>query len=424
MKDSSLRIESHGGISTSPVELAGRMLLEPDTYLDDDTVRLVCSRLREADPVHRVEHPDYPAVWALTRRDDIREVETQSRVFLQGRTQLLSREEERLESVSVYGRPLSLIHMDGEEHRIYRGLTSSWFTPRNLGALSKRVDELAARAVERMIELGDSCDFVEDIATDYPLQVIFSLLGLPEEDYSLLLRVSKALSGAQDMQMSAGMDRESALDAFYEYFSDLTDKRRASPTEDLASVIANSRLPGDVSMELGRTIWYYIIFAVAGHDTTTRSLAGGLRAFIERPYELARLRQDRGLLDTAVNEVLRWVTPVKHFTRIACASYRLGDKEIRPNDVIFLSYPAGNTDPEAFPQPDRFDIGRPRVDHLAFGAGPHYCLGSNVARIELRALFAHLLPRLQAAEFNGEPCMIRSNLIGGLQKLPLRYVIE
>jgi cytochrome P450 len=404
---------------------AGRMLLEPDTYTDDRLVQRICGVLREQAPISFVDHPEYPPLWAITRHRDIREVELHPDDFIQGRHSFLfSLDQERKESESAYPPSRNIIHMDGEEHRQVRAVTASWFTPKNLRALDDSVNNLARRATNKMAELGGTCDFVQDIAMDYPLQVIMSLLGLPESDYPFMLRVSKAMAGTQDPEVEPELEREDVLAAFFSYFTHVTEQRRAHPTEDLASAIANANLPGDVSLALADTVWYYIIFALAGHDTTTRALAGGLQAFVEHPEQLARLQADAGLLEGAPNEIIRWVTPVKHVCRTTTHKCDIGGHTFQPGDVLFLSYPGANFDPEAFAHPQVFDIGRSPNGHLAFGIGVHFCLGAQLARMEVRALLKELVPRLRSIGLAGEPKLMRSNVIGGLKRLPIHYEMD
>jgi cytochrome P450 len=214
-----------------------------------------------------------------------------------------------------------------------------------------------------------------------------------------------------------------ALLDFFAYFQALTAARRAAPTDDLASAIANARVDGEYLSDFD-TASYYVIIATAGHDTTSSTIAGGLHALISHPFELERLRSDPGLLPTAVDEMIRWVTPVKEFMRTATADTSVAGVPVAAGESVLLSYPSANRDEEVFDDPFRFDAGRDPNKHLAFGFGVHYCLGAALARMEARALFAELLPRLESIELAGPPEWVATTFVGGLKHLPVRYTLK
>ena len=207
---------------------------------------------------------------------------------------------------------------------------------------------------------------------------------------------------------------------FFVYFSALTDARKAEPTSDLASVIANATIDGE-PIGIMEQISYYVIVATAGHDTTSSAMAGGLQALIEHPDQLARLQADPSLLPTAVDEIIRWVTPVKHFMRNCTTTYELRGHTFEKGDAVLLSYPSANRDEEVFTDPFRFDVGRTPNKHLAFGFGVHYCLGAMLARMEIKAVLTELLPRLRSIELAGEPAEMQTLFVGGLKRLPIAY---
>jgi cytochrome P450 len=260
----------------------------------------------------------------------------------------------------------------------------------------------------------------------YPLNVILAILGLPESDYPRVLRLTQELFGASDPELSRGQNLEDLVEVvtdFFVYFTELTQARRANPTDDLASVIANARIDGQPMGDM-ETISYYVIAATAGHDTTASAMAGGLQALLEHPDQLARLQADPSLLGTAVDEMIRWVTPVKHFMRNATTDYGLHGHQFREGDAVLLSYPSANRDESVFPDPFTFDVGRQPNKQLAFGFGIHYCLGHLLARMEMRALFGELVRRLDWAELNGEPELMQTLFVGGLKRLPIRYALK
>jgi cytochrome P450 len=277
-----------------------------------------------------------------------------------------------------------------------------------------------------MADYGGECDFATQIAAHYPLYVILSLLGLPESDFPRLLKLTQELFGGDDDEFRRGTTPEELLATlldFFAYFQDITNARRATPTGDLASAIANARVDGEFLSDIDIAS-YYVIIATAGHDTTSSTISGGLHALIEHPGELASLRDDPALLPTAADEMIRWVTPVKEFMRTATADAEVGGITIKEGEAVLLSYPSGNRDEEVFTDPFRFDAGRDPNKHLAFGFGVHYCLGAALARIETRALFAELLPRLESIELAGRPEWTATTFVGGLKHLPIRYSLK
>ena len=299
--------------------------------------------------------------------------------------------------------------------------------PGNLKKLEARMSELAKRYVDLMMEKGPTCDFAREIAVYYPLHVIMSILGVPESDEPLMLRLTQELFGGADPDMK----RQDAEDAagtntimdFFIYFNKMTAERRACPGEDLASVIANAKLKGCPLGDL-ETASYYIIVATAGHDTTSSTIAGGLRALIENPDQMAKLKADPALLGSAVDEMIRWATPVQHFMRTAMEDRELRGKTIKKGDALQLLYISGNRDEEAFPEPFKFRVDREPNRHVAFGYGAHVCLGQHLAKMEAKAFFKELLGRLQSIELAGESKRIQSTFVTGLKTLPVRYSIR
>jgi cytochrome P450 len=207
---------------------------------------------------------------------------------------------------------------------------------------------------------------------------------------------------------------------FFQYFVALTADRRANPTDDLASVIANATIDGQPLNDFD-TASYYVIIATAGHDTTSSSIAGGLEALLRHPDQLARLRDDPSLGPNAVEEMIRWVTPVKEFMRTATEDRAVGGVTIPPGDAVYLAYLSANRDEDVFEDPFRFDVGRPDNKQLAFGYGVHFCLGAHLARLELRIFFEELLARVEDLQLAGEAARSATVFVGGLKHLPVSY---
>jgi cytochrome P450 len=414
-------------VATEPMtaDAAGRVFVSPEAYADEEYFHQACSVLRRESPIHLVEVEGYPPFYALTRHADVFEAERNSDVFHNApRPVLLELERERI--LKQAGELATLIHMDDPEHRAYRGLTADWFQPRSLARLESRIAELARRAVDRMEEAGGTCDFSQDIAAPMPLEVILSILGLPESDYPKMLELTRQLFGGEDPEYARGGSFEDYMAVIYDffvYFGALTDERRACPTEDLASVIANATLDGEPIGPF-QLISYYLIIATAGHDTTSFSMASGLQALIDNPDQLARLQSDPDLVSTAVDEMIRWATPVRHFMRTLTEPYVLSGHEFAEGEQVLLSYWSANRDEDVFADPFRFDVGRSPNKHLAFGFGAHYCLGAALAKMELRAFFAELIPRLRSIELAGKPALTQSTFVGGLKHLPISYELS
>ncbi|TCP53154.1 cytochrome P450 [Tamaricihabitans halophyticus] len=405
---------------------AAAILGDPNSYANEHRLHEACAMLRRDSPVHWAEPEWAYPFWAITKHADVQEVERNHEIFRNSPRSVLTRKEmdDLREQQGEYIR--SLVHMDNPDHKVYRAIGADWFNPRAMRKLQLRVDELAANYVDRMAELGGKCDFVADVAVHYPLYVILSLLGLPESDFPRMLQLTQELFGGADPDRRRGesqADLMAPLMDFFNYFNELTRARRQSPTDDLASAIANAAPGGEYLSDLDAAS-YYVIVATAGHDTTSSSIAGGLHALLTHPEQLAKLRAEPALLPTAVEEMIRWVTPVKSFMRTAVEDYSLRDVRIHAGESVLLSYPSANRDEDVFEDPFTFDIARNPNRHLAFGTGVHYCLGAALARMEARSLFAALLPRLRDIELAGEPRQVVTTFVGGLKYLPIRYQLN
>jgi cytochrome P450 len=406
------------------IETAGQVFTDPSAYADETRFHAATTLLRRQSPVHWVDGGDtYRPFWALTRHADVMEVERDNARFLSAPRPLLApiaAEQLAIEKGEVLR---TLIHMDEPDHKAYRQVAATWFQPNSLKRLEDRMNELAVRFVDRMIELGDHCDFVRDVAVHYPLYVILSLLGLPESDFERMLQLTQQLFGGDDPELQRSTDLEeqfTVLLDFFNYFTALTQSRRDHPTEDLASALANAKINGEYLPDMDLAS-YYVIIATAGHDTTSSTIAGGLLALLQHPDELARLKADPGLLTTAVDEMIRWVTPVKEFMRTATEDAVVGGTKIAAGDSLYLAYLSANRDEDVFDEPFRFDAGRTPNKHLAFGFGPHFCLGAQLARLETRALFAELLSRVDEISLAGSPTSSATVFVGGLKTLPISY---
>ncbi|CAN3127337.1 cytochrome P450 [Mycobacterium sp. smrl_JER01] len=420
-------------MSSSTMDLdsqeAAKALADPKAYADDARLHAALAHLRAHNPVAYVEHGPYRPFWAVTKHADIMAIERANDLFLsEPRPLLVTAEADDLaKSQQEMGLGLrTLIHMDDPHHRKVRAIGADWFRPKAMRDLKIRVDELAKRYVDRMRDIGPECDFVTDIAVNFPLYVILSLLGLPEEDFGRMHMLTQEMFGGDDDEYKRGSTPEeqmAVLTDFFNYFTALTASRRENPTEDLASAIANGLVDGEPMSDMD-TLSYYVIVASAGHDTTKDAISGGLHALIENPGELARLQADPSLMGTAVEEMIRWSTPVKEFMRTAAEDTTVRGVPIAQGESVYLAYVSANRDEEVFTDPFRFDVSRDPNKHLAFGYGVHFCLGAALARMEMNSLFSELLPRLESIELAGPAELSATTFVGGLKHLPVRYSLR
>jgi len=399
------------------------VFVDPTAYADEERFHAACRVLRREHPVVRVESERYRPFWAVTRHADVLDVERDHAHFRNAPRPLLMPAVN--EAVAEADGPMlrTLIHMDEPDHKAFRGITSSWFLPGRIRALEDRIRELAVRYVDHMGDLGGSCDFVQEVAVGFPLHVILSTLGLPEEDFPRMLKLTAELFGGEDDELSRSRDPQEQMAVmldFFRYFEALTADRRANPTDDLASVIANATID-DQPLNDFDTVSQYVIIATAGHDTTSSSIAGGLEALLRHPDQLARLRDDPSLGANAIEEMIRWVTPVKEFMRTATDDRAVGEVTIPAGDAVYLAYLSANRDEEVFDDPFRFDVTRPDNKQVAFGYGVHFCLGAHLARLELRVFFEELLKRVDDLQLAGEPSRSATVFVGGLKHLPVSY---
>ncbi|HEX5613616.1 MAG TPA: cytochrome P450 [Acidimicrobiia bacterium] len=403
----------------------GLIFSDAAAYADPDTWHEIAARIRKDTPLLRVERDGCEPFWAVTRHADVWHVERHAELFANAPSPVLGnvRPDPLADSPPVR----TLVQMDGDAHRAHRALISAWFKPGSVRRLTESIDALARRSVDEMAARGDTCDFAQDVAAYFPLRVILSILGLPESDFPRMLRLTQELFGADDpdFQRIAEDDQMLAVIAdFFQYFTQVTADRRATPGTDLASVIANAQID-DRPLDDLETFGFYLLIATAGHDTTSTAIAGGLLALLQHPDELARLRADPELIDRAADEIVRWVSPVKHFMRTAQEATQVGDTEIAAGDWLLLSYQSANRDELAFVEPFRFDVGRTDADrHLGFGFGAHYCLGAHLARLEIRAVFRELVSRLDHIELAGDLTFVEGTLVSGPKHLPVQYSIR
>jgi cytochrome P450 len=400
------------------------------TYTDQANLDAILTDMRANDPISWITHEEFRPFWAITKHADIVELERLNDQFINDPRAVLTdikTEEATLEFTGGSHLLLrTLIHMDNPDHKTYRGLTQNWFLPGSMREWEPKIRDLAKMFVERMANMDGSCDFAKDVAMWYPLRVIMMILGVPEEDEARMLRLTQELFGAQDEELQRDQSDTASSDTitdFFTYFTQLTEDRRANPQDDAATLIATAIIDGEPIGHL-EAMSYYMIIATAGHDTTSSSTSGGLLALIENPDEMAKLKADPSLIGPAVDEMIRWTTPVKHFMRTATEDYEIRGKTIKEGESVMLLYPSANRDEDAFDDPFSFKVDRKHNKHVAFGYGAHLCLGQYLAKLEMRILFEELIPRLDEIELAGDAELIKASFVSGLKHLPIKYTMR
>ena len=428
-------------------------VIEPTVYEKVGHPQQAFAWLRANEPVRWVEPEGFRPFWVITKHADITEIEKRPEIFTSERRPILMKEasapelrEELLAEIfaklqdsprllevlatsSESGLIRSLVQMDPPDHTAYRELVQPWFKPTNIKKLEERMILIITEILDDMMGDGShkECDFVQDVAVKAPLRLITELLGVPREDEWRILQLTNELFAGDDPEMQRMADDPlsifDTIKDIYQYFSDLTDKLRAEPEENLASYIANGRINGEY-MPYKELISYYTIVATAGHDTTRNSISGGLHALLTHPEQLKLLQETAGdeeALKLAVEEMLRWTTPVVQFSRTAEQDYELRGKTIKKGQSVMLHYPSGNRDEEVFEDPFAFKVDRDPNPQIAFGYGAHLCLGMHLARMEMAALYRQLLPRLDHVELAGETSRVKSYFVSGLKTFPIKY---
>lgn len=415
-----------------------RAVVNPGSYATWDDLLDRFDRIRAEMPVARVEAPDgqHPPFWLVSDYENVMRVSKDNATFLNNPRTVVFSLTEGIEFAKAFSggsehMVASLVTFDAPIHMKYRKLTQDWFMPKNLRTIEAEIRSIAEATVQRMIDAGPEVDFCKRVSQPYPLHVVMQILGVPEEDEARMLTLTQQMFGGQDEDLNQSGMKDlppdvitqivaGAVKDFEAYFAKLTAEKRANPTGDVASQIANATVDGEPLNDRDM-MGYYIIVAAAGHDTTSASTAGAMLALAQDPEQWIRVRADRSLLGGIVEEAIRWTTPVQHFMRTAAEDTHLGGQRIAQGDWLMINYVAANHDPAQFDHPRRFDAARSPNRHLAFGAGAHQCLGLHLARLEMRILFDVLLDRIETVELAGEPARARSTFVGGLKRLPLRF---
>lgn len=386
------------------------------------------TRLRREDPVHWTNPPMYRPFWSITKHADITEVSTQPERFRSAGRFILFPDLPGVDSRMLEENPplRMLVNMDPPEHRDFRKLVSTWFTPRAIQRLEARLEDITTEVFDELAKDGGiyDCDFVRDVAAIQPLRMITEILGIPREREQFVLRVTNENFGIEDPEFQrAGETPEERL-AFlpeaFAYLSEITEDRRKSPRNDLSTVLANATINGQPVPTFELFSLYFLVM-VAGHDTTRNAISSGMLALLEHPDEFEKLRNNPALIETGADEIVRWTTPVNHFSRTATEDYELRGKTIKKGDSLALFYASANRDEEIYDDPFEFRLDRDPNPHLGFGVGEHFCLGAHLARLDLKVFFRQLAERVETIELSAPVERLAASFVGGAKHMNVRY---
>jgi methyl-branched lipid omega-hydroxylase len=383
--------------------------------------------LRRERPVsrhHEVDiglFPPGPGFWALTKQADVLHVGTHPKVFCsgQGATSIADIPPEFLE---FFG---SMINMDSPRHGRLRRLVSMAFTARQLSRLEHDVERTATRVIEAVADKGE-CDFVTEISAPFPISIICDMMGIPESQHAFVFEQTNIILGGTDPEYvgdvsTLGMRLLAAGQALQDLMKDLRQQRLETPTEDITSVLTHAEVEGDRLSEQDLAC-FFILLVAAGNETTRNAISHGMKALTDFPEEKRIWMADfEGVAPTAVEEIVRWASPVIFMRRTATEDTEIRGQKIAAGDKLLLFYNSGNRDEEIFEEPFRFDVRRTPNEHVGFGGGPHFCLGAELARREIRVMFREIFRRLPDLEIVGPPDRLLSGFIHGIKHLPCRF---
>jgi len=396
-------------------------LIDPDVYQRGGPPHAEFAWLRANDPVFwhaNGGEPGWPGFWAVTRHSDIEQVSRHPEIFSSAQRLSLFGEvtQEHIEL-----QRLMMLNMDPPQHTRQRAFVNRGFTPRMIGRLEEHIAQICDALLDEVEDAGHA-DFVTEIAAPLPLWVICELVGAPVEDRGRLFELSNLLIGSADpeFQVAAGAQQNAAAEV-YAYGTALAERRRAAPADDIVTRLLQPDDRGE-ALTSDEFDLFFMLLTVAGNETTRNAAAGGILALFEHPDQWKRLIENPGLIPTAAEEIVRWVSPVNMFRRTAMADTELGGKRITEGDKVVVFYTSANRDEAVFAEPEEFDVGRDPNPHVGFGGGgPHFCLGRHLAALELRVLLQALTERMPGIRLDGEPDRLRSNFINGIKHMPVRF---
>ena len=415
-------------------------LTDPDHFLEGSPHHWL-TEIRKEDPVHWHEGSSGAAFWCVTKWEDLRYVSRNPRLFSSERKgtnmpnprmeemmrqrlntgdvdeQLAAMAKQNEDGSSLF--PIMLM-MDPPRHVAFRRLVQRSFTPRYVTGLEAHIRKRAQNIVDDVIEKGE-CEFVTEVASDLPLQVICDMMGVPEEDRQDIFDLSNQMIGFDDPELGESNEQRAlASVGMFTKAMKVAELYRDNPQENLTSHLLHRDVNGEKLSEMEYAA-FFLLLTVAGNETTRTVTTNGMRLLMDNPDQLARLIADPSLVSSAVEEILRFEPAVHHFRRTATQDVEIRGRQIKEDDPVIMWYAAANRDEEVFDEPNTFDVGRHPNEHLSFGIGEHFCLGANLARLELNAIFDEIVPRLRNPQFAGPVRRLRSNFINGVKEMPVRF---
>lgn len=396
-------------------------LVDPDIFQQGTPHEMFRTLRREA-PVYWHDEPDGPGFWAITKYEDVKYISKQPALFSSERQGTLREDPPAQDLPAIQS---IMLNMDPPRHRQYRTLVNQAFTPRMIGNLHGRIRAMVDDIIDGVIERGE-CDFVEDVAACLPLAVICEMMGVPEEDRRHIYVLGNKMVGIDDPDLQSDGkpivpgDAMAAFAEMFVYASKLWTLAHERPGDTLATALVNAELEGRKLDEMEFN-FFFLLLLIAGNETTRTVTTNGMIALLEHPDQLAMLREDPRLVPSAVEEILRFAPAVHTFRRTATTESTVRGQTIREHDKLLLWYPSANRDEDVFTRPDVFDIRRSPNDHIAFGFGEHYCLGANLARLELHEIFRGITSRMHDIEMTAPPRRLRSCFINGVKEMQVRF---
>ena len=373
--------------------------------------------LRANAPVFWHDEPDGPGFWAITKYDDIRAISRTPKIFSSYETGVMLPDPDPM---GLYAQRLMMLNMDPPQHDRFKLLVSRGFTPKNAPLLRPRIEELAREILDAAMQKG-SCDFVSEIAGRLPSGLIAELMGMPREDGERLYNLTEIMH-TNDDAVAPPEVKMAAIGEMLMYGQSVADKKRTAPGDDLATILVNAEVDGDRLTD-EEFQWFFLLLVNAGGDTTRNLLAAGLQLLFDHPDQRAKLMSNvDGHLATAIEEMLRFSSPVSHFKRTVMEDTTIRGQHIKAGERVVMFYGSANRDEDVFVNPNTFNITRDPNPHVAFGAGgPHLCLGMHVARVELAVMFRELLSRMPLVQSDGAIERMHSSFIAGIHSMPVKY---
>lgn len=409
-------------------ELQAEDVLGPRNFAENGYPHQAWKTLREEAPLRYFDLGPRPGFWAVVRRADIVWLSKQPTRFVNAPRMAIFADSPPPDPTRPNRALLRhLLNMDPPDHPKYRNLASSWFTPRAIARRRPEIERIAEDLVDALASKGEA-DFVEEFTAPLTLSVLADMLGVPRSDWRKMFDWTNQIAGSSDPEYQiegddSGAQMRITLDEMFGYFTEMVERRRVEPTDDVVSLLANAQFEGEVDPRVPalELLSYFSLLVVAGNETTRNAASGGLIALIENPGEMAKLKENPSLVNKATEEIVRWTSPVIQFCRTPIEDFEMHGQKVKAGDSLCLLYPSANRDAEFFEDPDSFRIDRSPNPHVGFGIGEHFCLGANLARLEIRIALEKLIPRLEHVELAGPMDRVQSSFLGGVKRMPIRF---